>query len=91
VTEQQTAPDHFKGCHSEDKQAPEAPERHRPTDPEDCWHCGDTTPRGCFCPDCLDSDEDIPAEMVYHCKTCGRWWSYIYLRIIEMIQERIKP
>lgn len=89
TTPSMQAPEHFKGCHPEDKVAPaEAPEGYRPTETEDCWHCKTPTKRGCYCSDCLDSDEDVPADMIYHCPLCGRWWAYMYIRMIEMILGR---
>lgn len=80
--------EHFKGCHPEDSTAPPLRPPYIVTDPEPCWHDDTPTPRGCYCPDCLDSDDDIPAEMIYHCPLCGRWWSYMYMRYIELILGR---
>lgn len=77
--------EHFKGCHPEDARAAEAPEGYQPSETEQCWHCGTPTRRGCSCRECLDSDDDVPADMIYHCPVCGRWWSYMWLRIIEMV------
>jgi len=76
---------HFKNCHPEDSQGPPAPVGYKPTDPENCWHCDTPTVRACYCDNCLDGADDIPPEMVYHCRTCGRWWSYMYLRILEWL------
>lgn len=80
--------DHFLNCHPEDARAPETVEGYRPTDTEACWHCGTLAKRGCYCPKCMDTADDVPPEMVYHCPVCGRWWAYMYLRVIEMILGR---
>lgn len=39
--------EHFRGCHSQEAEAPEPPEGSQPQDTEDCWHCGTPAPRGC--------------------------------------------
>jgi hypothetical protein len=68
---------HFRGCHPEDAQAPEAPKGYQPQETEDCWHCGTPTTRGCHCQDCLEGSDYVPMDASYHCKTCGRWWAWM--------------
>lgn len=58
--------------------APDKPEGVIPQDTEPCWHCGITTDRGCYCLACNYYTFLVTPGDVYHCKRCGRWWSYMW-------------
>lgn len=78
------APEHFIGCHPEHEHGDRQPASHAGGEPENCWHCGTLTPRGCHCPDCLDGMDYVPPDASYHCPTCGRWWAWMTPVITEI-------
>lgn len=79
-----TAIEHFIGCHPRDGKAPATPEGYEPRETEACWHCGTPTSRGCGCGDCEDAADVMPPTAVYHCRRCGRWWSYMRLNVTKI-------
>jgi hypothetical protein len=75
--------EHFRGCHPEHDTAGEAPEGYQQQETEPCWHCATPTTRRCNCEWCLDFTDGVP-NVLYHCKTCGRYWGQMHLRITEL-------
>ena len=70
--------EHFPGCHPEDDKDPRGDKPSEEIEnPEPCWHCGTSTPRGCHCWDCEDAGVYMDPEAIYHCSTCGRFWAYM--------------
>jgi hypothetical protein len=71
-----SGPEHFSGCHPEhardERQPSGLPEA---GEIQDCWHCGTPTPQGCSCWDCLEGDDYVPHDRIYHCPVCKRWWA----------------
>jgi len=67
---------HFPGCHPEDAEDRREPAGlPAPGEAQACWHCGTSTPQGCWCADCVDGADYIPPERAYHCPLCKRWWA----------------